>query len=456
MSGRWRGAGPAGLAAAAMVALPGAAAGNPLDAFGFGARGVALGGAVVATARDVSAGYYNPAGLAAAERLRLDLGYTYTKPALRLDGQDVDVDRASGFQGGLLLPGELFGRRVAFSVLVHLPDDRITRLRALRQSQPRFELYDNRPQRIVITSSAAVQLVGDLYFGAGVTYLSNTHGVLDVEGTVHATDASRTRLRSAVDVDLEAVRYPSFGLMFRPGQRWRFGLAEREAFSLALDLDVDVHGRVVTGPTDTTLVEQGRFFLNSTNNNLFSPRQVVAGLAYEGSLASVSLDVAWLQWSGFPASTARIDLDLSLDPIPFTLPVPDRPLAPHFHDIVVPRLGLEVPVIDTPSFALAVRSGAFYEPSPAPEQRDLTNYLDADKLGLAAGLGFRFGAEPGSRTPDAARDALWPAPLLLDVSSHWIHLFERRFQKSDPANGVGDLVADGEVPGLSVTLGVQL
>ena len=302
-----------------------AAHANPLDEFGFGARGVAMGGAVVSTARDVSAGYYNPAGLAAADHLRLDLGYTYTAPTLTLNGQDVNVDRVSGVQGGMLLPGTLFGHRVAFSLLVHLPDDRITRLRALRQSQPRFEVYDNRPQRIVITSSAAVQLVGDLYFGAGVTYLSNTHGVLDVEGTVHATDASRTRLRSAVDVDLAAVRSPSFGLMYRPGDHWRFGAAWREAFSLALDLDVDVHGRVVTGPEDTTLVENGRFFLNSINHNLFSPRQIVAGLTYESDVMSVAFDLGYLQWSGFPASTATIDLKLELDPIPFTIPVPDKP-----------------------------------------------------------------------------------------------------------------------------------
>ena len=201
----------------------------------------------------------------------------YTQPRAELNGADVDIDRSSGFQGGLLLPGTLFGHRVAFSLGLFLPDDRITRLRALRQSQPRFELYDNRPHRLVITSSASVQIVDDLFFGAGVTYLSNTEGKLDVEGVVHTSDVSKTRLLSSVNVNLRAVRYPSFGLMWRPGAHWRFGLAERESFSLALDLDVDVHGRIVAGPTNTTVVEEGRFFLTSVNDNLFSPRQVVGG-----------------------------------------------------------------------------------------------------------------------------------------------------------------------------------
>jgi long-subunit fatty acid transport protein len=442
----------AGGRTAALVATaaigPGVAAANPLDAFGFGARGIALGGAATATARDVSANYYNPGGLAASDHLHIDLGYVYTQPFLRLNGADLEVDRSSGFQGGFLLPGDLFGRRVAFSIGVFLPDDRVTRLRALRQSQPRFEVYDNRPQRLVITSSAAVEIVDGLTFGAGVTYLSDTHGALDVEGVVHATDVTHTRLRSRVDVDLEAVRYPSFGLMWRPGRHWRFGLTEREAFSLSLDLDVDVHGRVVTGPQDTTLVDSGRFFLNSVNDNLFSPRQVAFGVAYEHAAFSVSAEVAWLQWSGFPASTATIALELELEPLQVSVPVPDPPLEPGFHDIVVPRLGAELVLADDEVFGFVLRAGGFYEPSPAPAQPGLTNAVDADKIGAATGLGLRFGAL------HPVRGAVWPGPVTLDVAAQYIRLRERRQRKTDPADGVGDYVADGDIVGTALTLGV--
>jgi long-chain fatty acid transport protein len=433
---------------AALAAFDGAAHANPLDAFGFGARGISLGGAVTATARDVSANYYNPGGLAAAEHLHIDLGYVYTQPRAELNGADVDIDRSSGFQGGLLLPGALFGHRVAFSLGLFLPDDRITRLRALRQSQPRFELYDNRPQRLVITSSASVEIIENLFFGAGVTYLSNTEGKLDVEGVVHTSDVSKTRLLSSVNVNLRAVRYPSFGLMWRPGAHWRFGVAERESFSLALDLDVDVHGRIVAGPTNTTVVEEGRFFLTSVNDNLFSPRQVVGGVAWENDLLTLSLDLAWLQWSGFPSSTAAIDLNLDLEPIQYTIPIPDKPLDPDFHDIVVPRAGVEYRAIDADTFGLAVRLGGFYEPSPAPDQRGLTNYADCDKLGAGAGVGLRFGAlHPGP-------EAVWPGPLTLDLAGQYIHLRERAYHKSNPADGVGDYTAGGDVLGTAMTLGV--
>lgn len=41
---------------------------NPLDTFGFGSRGTAMGGAQSADVSDYTAGYYNPAGLARARR----------------------------------------------------------------------------------------------------------------------------------------------------------------------------------------------------------------------------------------------------------------------------------------------------------------------------------------------------------------------------------------------------
>lgn len=434
--------------ALAAAAVPAAAPANPLDAFGFGARGIGMGGAVTATVRDVSANYYNPAGLAASDHLRLDLGYAYTAPSLTLNDEDLDVDRASGFQGGFLLPGRLFGRRVAFSTGIYLPDDRITRLRALRQSQPRFELYDNRPQRLVITSSVAVEIIENLFVGAGVTYLSNTHGKLDVKGTVHATDVTHTRLLSAVDVDLEAVRYPSFGLMWRPGAHWRFGLAEREQFSLDLDLDVLVHGQIVTGPDDTVLVPDGRFFLNSVNSNLFSPRQVVAGAAYESQRFLLAVDLAWLQWSHFPASTATIELDLDVQPLDFSFPIPDKPKKPGFHDIVVPRIGGELTLLDEEQLGLVARAGGFYEPSPAPDQPGVTNYVDCDKIGGGVGLGLRLGAQ------HPVRGAIWPGPVTIDAAFQYIGLLSREYHKDDPADGVGDYVADGRFLSGAVTLGV--
>ena len=72
---------------------------NPLDIFGFGARAQGLGGAYTAQANDFSANYYNPAGLAAKEGLRLELGYAYHQPMMSINDADVELMPVEGFRG---------------------------------------------------------------------------------------------------------------------------------------------------------------------------------------------------------------------------------------------------------------------------------------------------------------------------------------------------------------------
>jgi len=413
---------------------PGAASANPLDAFGFGPRGVAMGGAVTATARDVSATYYNPAGLALGDALLLEVGYARLEPALTLNGVEQDVDASAGLQGGLVLPGVIAGHRVGVGLGVHLPDRRVTRLRALRQSKPRFELFDNRPQRLSITSGLGLEVAPGLSLGAALTYLSGTEGALRVDGVVHASDPERTRLFSGMDVNLKAVRYPSFGLQWCPSRALCLGVSERERFELALDLDVDVQGRIVSGADDTVLVEQGRFFLNSRNADLFSPRQVTLAVAWTDTDFTLEADLTWLQWSAFPGSTATVVVELDLGDLDFAVPVPDPPGPARYQDIWVPRLGAERRVFGRAGEdSLWLRGGAFFEPSPAPEQRGLSNSLDADKWGASVGIAVEC-IDPWG---------LAPRPVELAVSGLWIGLVERSHLKASPADGVGDVVSGG-------------
>ncbi len=432
----------AALSAGLALAPPPAAA-NPLDAFGFGARAMGLAGAGTALADDFSANYYNPAALAAIDGLSLDLGYTFTAPRLTLNGADLDVDQSRGFQGGLVVPGTLFGRRVAASVGLHLPDRLVSRIRSLPQQQPRFVLYDNRPQRIVISTSLAVEVMKDLYLGAGLTFLANTRGKLDIAGEVSITDAERTTLLSAVDVDLQAVRYPTFGALFTPGRHWRIGLAWREEFNLRLDIDVDVHGDIMADfdpDNPVVLLEDGRFLLQSGNTNLFSPRQVALGIAHQRDAWTAAVDVTWQQWSRFPAPTATVAIDLDLGELPFQVPPIDPPEAPGFNDIVVLRAAGEWSAIDTPGFGLKLRGGYSFEPSPAPDQPGATNYVDGDKHGAALGATLRVPMAP-----------VLPKPLEIDlaVQHHW--LVERAYYKDDPADPVGDYRAGGRMVGASAT-----
>ncbi len=424
-----------------LLLLASAAAANPLDAFGFGARAIGMGSAHTAVAEDFSANYYNPAGLAAGRDLRLDVGYVLSDPALDLGGDDNGVDDSRGIQGGVVLASELFEHGFGLSIGVHLPDERVSRIRALPQRQPRWVLYDNRPQRIVISSSAGVEILEGLYLGAGLTYLANTSGTLEIRGDVSATDAEQTTLLSAVDVDLAAIRYWTVGARYDLGDHWSLGATWRQDFALRLDLDVDVRGRVLIG--DRELVPDASFVFNSGSASLYSPQQVFLGAAWADLGWLVSLDLGWIDWSRFPPPTATVGVELELGVLDPEIPLPEAPEAPRFHDTFVPRAGVEYTALEHPVVGLDVRAGYFYEPSPAPDQPGLTNYVDADKHAVSLGLGVRLTDPSG----------VFPKPVHFDLAVQLVELARRTYTKDDPADPVGDYVADGRVWTLGSNLG---
>lgn len=440
---------------ATAMAAPAAHA-NPLDYFGFGARGPGMGNALVALADDFSANYYNPAGLATRSALQLQLGYTYVDPTLELNGADLGVDGVRGFQGGLVIPGDAWGHRVAFSLGLYLPDERITRLRALPEAQPRFVLYDNNPQRLVLTTSLAFEvLVDTLYLGAGLTYLSDTEGRLNVAGQVDLREAGGTTLQSGVDVDFVAARYPSFGLLFKPHPSLRIGLAYREQFDLLIDLGVIVNGDIVidgASENPVPVVEDARLEVVSQNSNLFSPRQVILGLAWSHLTPgtahpcwTISAELGWYQWSGFVTQTAFLTTELDAGTLPISIPPNPAPLDPDFSDVLVPRVGAEVFVLDSKHVELFARAGAFWEPTPAKAQTGLTNFADGDKIGFGLGLTVGF-KELG---------ALLERPLYLDLAMSYIAMPERTHRKIDPSDPTGSYVSSGHFIGLSTSLRVE-
>src|SRR5262249_14097587 len=142
-----------------LLLLPLWARANPMDAFGYGSRATAMGGAATAASFDSSANYYNPAGLVRGHDLGIDIGYRDAQPILRMNGRDVGVDASHGFLVGLVAPAAIGPFRFAFGASLWLPDQRLTRVRSLPFAQPRFVLYDNRPQRLYLATNLAIQIL---------------------------------------------------------------------------------------------------------------------------------------------------------------------------------------------------------------------------------------------------------------------------------------------------------
>jgi long-chain fatty acid transport protein len=436
----------AALAAAVFAVAPTArdARANPMDAFGYGSRATAMGGAATAASEDSSANYYNPAGLVRGRDLRIDIGYRYAQPALRMNGRDVGVDASRGFLVGLVAPGAIGPFRFAFGASLWLPDQRLTRVRSLPFDQPRFVMFDNRPQRLYLAANLAIQIVPGLYVGGGLTFMSRTAGQLFLKGSIAVSDPDASSLISSIDVDLVAVRYPQFGILWDVTPWLSVGASYRHSFVLNLDQQFRVDGNV-GNPGLPPVVENGFLAAHSISEDLFQPWQLTAGgaLRLRRNLL-LTVDVTYARWSEFPIPAANLTLGLDIGSYndKVMLPPPRSYPASGFHDIIIPRAGVEWRAWQRPKIALDVRGGYSYEPTPVPEQIGESSLADSDKHTFSLGAGLEL-----SRIT-----SILPRPLAIDVHFALTYLPPRINRKVDPLDHTGDFVADGVVAQLGLML----
>jgi long-chain fatty acid transport protein len=430
--------------ALALAILASPARANPIDAFGYGSRATSMGGAATAASEDSSANYYNPAGLVKGRDLRIDLGYRYAQPILRLNGRDVGVDASRGLFVGLVVPSAIGPFRFAFGASLWLPDQRLTRARSLPFGQPRFVLFDNRPQRLFLAANLAIQIVPGLYVGGGLTFMSRTLGQLFLKGDVAVSDADSSTLVTNINVDLVAVRYPQAGILWEVTRYLTLGLSYRHSFVLKLDQQFRIDGNV-GNPGLTPIVENGYFSARSVSMDLFQPWQLTVG----GALRLlrrwlVTVDVTYARWSEFPAPAANLTLglDIGIYNNRVMLPAPRAYPPSGFHDLVIPRVGVEWRAWQRPKLALDLRGGYSYEPTPVPEQSGESNFADSDKHTFSVGAGLEL----------TRLTAILPRPLAIDAHVALTVLPPRANRKIDALDPVGDFVADGVIVNMGLML----
>lgn len=419
-------------------------AANPIDAFGFGSRASAMGGAATADCEDSSANYYNPAGLVRKTDLRIDIGYRYARPLLDLDGRRQSIDDTRGFLIGLVAPGRIGGFRFAFGAAFAIPDQRLFRVRQLAFATPRFVYYDNRTQRMFLSANLAVQIIPGLYLGAGVTFLSRTEGQVNLTGNVAFTQPEESSLVSKVDVGLFAVRYPEAGILWEATPWLSVGVSYRHSFTLELDQQFRIDGSVGDPrPGVPPIVPKGYFSTTARVSDMFQPAQLTAGFAARVvRRLLVTFDATYARWSDYPANRALpLTLDIGVFNNLVHLRGPRTYPPPRFHDILIPRLGLEWRAHEGPALALDVRAGYSYEASPAPEQTGEQNLADADKHTVAAGAGL-----------EVRRLRVLAGSLTFDAHVAATVLARRANRKLDALDPVGDFTAGGSVLQVGLTM----
>lgn len=437
----------AAVAAAAITLAAAPARANPLDTFGFGSRETAMAGAVSAEVKDATANYYNPAGLARAHGIEVMIGYFRADHALKMNGQDNHVDPVKGLDVGAVAPGELFGVPFAFGLGLHLPDDRISRVRALRQEQPRWALYDNRNQQLYFASNVAVSPFRWLQLGVGLSFFAATRGDIEISGDANIFQPEKSQLRHEVDADLTAVRYPQAGARIALGDRAALAVVYRGQFKM----DIDLRARLVG---DLSQLTTAYLDIEAKTVNAFLPQQVVVGGSWDLARdLRAGLDLTWVNWAAYEAPVADLDVTLDIPPpkggwpagiTPPSTPARARIVPLKLRDRVVPHLGVEWRAFKVKNWAAFVRGGYEYAKSPIVVQSGPTNYVDRDRHSVSFGVGGKV----ASPLPEL------PGDVRLDAHAQLSMLPETATRKDDPADLVGDYTAGGTILNLGATLTV--
>lgn len=362
-----------GVALALVGALAVPARASVGDVFGLGSEESAVAGASAARVHDFSAGYYDPAGLTLARRPEGSLGVLVFGSRLPLPGGgNFHMSDNVGVLIGAATPVPFVGAladRIYLGVALHLLPDTIVRVVAHTPDEAFYPLYDNRTQRLVVLPAVALRLGYGLSVGVGFNYFAG------LGGRVSATEGATRAIEGRVDEQIYA------NVAFNAGVRWQvqprlaLALVYRQAFGVPF---ATVSRNQIAGqPIDLDVDAEG----------LYTPHTIVAGAAWRARPSlQLSLDVAWLHWSGWRGPYVTVSSAL-----PLIGGVDTEPPRVAFVDGAAVRAGADWRAFARGMWALFVRGGYAFESSPVPASQMGTQLLDGHKHHLTLGLGVRLG-----------------------------------------------------------------
>ncbi len=359
------------------VVVPSLRAATLAETRGLGARAIAMGGAFTAVADDVSALYYNPAGLAQIRGHHGHLEYLFVKPRIYLK----EGDTPSRVVLDKWTKAPMLGVVIDLSRAIHLsrqivvgwnayfPDNfkAVYKVRYGSQFDPFYPLYgdNHEDQTICLWSDAAIEVFPWLLIGGGTTLqIHGQYAALEVAVDSRGRSVPE-QSRTTMDVTTEI--YPLVGVLLKPWSRLRVGCVWRKdlkftvAGGMQMQMKLARPGRdPVPIPLPITVAAQAHY----------RPQQVAVGISYlldEHLLAAC--DLAYYDWRPYRDDAGR-------------------PLAVPMKEIVVPRFGIEYTGIR----GIALRAGYSFQPSPLSQQPlgYHTNLIDNDVHSISIGTGYRW------------------------------------------------------------------
>ncbi|QQR90661.1 MAG: outer membrane protein transport protein [Myxococcales bacterium] len=356
---------------------------DPVGAIGFADRGAALAGAMYGSDDALSAAAYNPASAAFAKRASLGLGVSMAAPELTLNNLDAGLASTTALTAALNIPIELGKQwRIALNGVMYLPTAGIAQIELTAPTELQVVLWDNRLRRVASEFCAAVAYKDKLSLGLGVSVFGGVAGDgLDLNVS---TLPGRTEATTHLQVDVPWRFSPYMGLLWKAKSYLSLGVAYREPQKL----DAQIYAQSFVSVPGTDI--EGDTIIRANGIDFYSPRSLHLAASLELDTWRLYAQLDWQQWSQIKQVASNVDLlvqlGIDIDAISLDLP------APHWNDVVIPRLALEHRINLAPTELVYLRLGYAYIHSPVPDQSGLSSFADASRHVFAGGAAYEFEA----------------------------------------------------------------
>lgn len=345
--------------------------GGNLFASGFqlnehGAKAMAMGGAFAGLANDLSAFYFNPAGLAFINGTNVAAGTALIAPSAAFRGPSPEIGE-SKVNSKLFTPVHFY--------LSHQLSDKLVIGFALNNPfglgtdwdenwVGRFMAIKTEVRVFAFHAVAAYKLLDNLSLSAGFQY-----NYADVEISKKQKLAP---FNGEAYVDLKGTAKSAFGFvlgaLWKPTQALSVGVSYRSQVKHSFEGDV-----VTTGPAQLSASLPNA----PIKADLTTPAQLTGGIAYKFTPSFVmTADFQYVWWTSYDYLTVKY---ASNDQV---LTSSER----LYKDVWIARLGAEYKY----SKNLDIRAGFLYDKNPIEDNKLDPTLPDSDRLGFSAGLGYRL------------------------------------------------------------------
>jgi long-chain fatty acid transport protein len=380
---RWKLAGQLAILAV-IVLVPGTVMGAGFALFEHGARAVAMGGAFGATADDVTANYFNPAGLAFQKGTQVAGGAFMIQFGSKFNGDnpypgtnysESQVDQihtpAYLYAAGDLTPELRWGVAIdtPFGLGTWWPDDFAGRYITKRTDLKVFNLNPNLAYKI-----------GDvLAFGVGADmYMVN----VDLTKSIGVINPYTQQVAEVGQAHIYTDKQTGWGWNAAMMAKLQAGFSLGLTYRSTVKVDMDGKASFVQFPTgnpdfDAIIATQIPFGTNpNVTTSITFPAEMRAALAWQGEKWTAEFDWMRQGWHTFK------ELPINIEGYPQLSSV--RP--ENYKDSDCYRLGFEWKKSSKVSFQF----GGLYDKTPVPTESVSPLLPDADRKGISAGISWAF------------------------------------------------------------------